>query len=215
MTNKELYTRCLELSGMIKKYRNQFIALLPEVHKRELYLEHGMHSIYEFAAKLGCLSNKTVDRVLKVNEKLESKPILKSMFQSGEVGWSKLEIASRIQADEKEIAKILPTISKQALVLMAQENFAGEKLQETKEMFSVKIDSSLLAQLRVLKLQLEKENKQPLSWEQTLGVIVSKLQKLGDKIVKFTSCLLALALHRDVLGLCRHRQSRTFGTCCL
>jgi hypothetical protein len=67
---------------MIKKYRNQFIALLPEVAARELYLEHGMHSIYEFAAKLGCLSNKTVDRVLKVSEKLDAKPILKSMFQS-------------------------------------------------------------------------------------------------------------------------------------
>lgn len=181
LNNKELYARCLELSGMIKKYRNQFIALLPEVNARKLYLEHGMYSIYEFAAKLACLSNTTVDRVLKVSHQLKNKPILKSMFERGEVGWSKLEVAVKLASPEKEIAKILPSISKEALVTLAKdskaENFASVKLQEIKEVFSVKIDSNLMGQLRVLKKNLEKESRHPLSWEQTLGLIVSKLQE--------------------------------------
>ena len=85
MTNKELYTRCLELSYKIREYRNQFIALLPEVAARELYLEHGMHSVYEFASKLAGLSHDTVRKVLKLNVDLGSSPVLKEKFLKGEI----------------------------------------------------------------------------------------------------------------------------------
>ena len=182
LNNKELYSRCLELSGMIKKYRNQFIALLPEVAARRLYLEHGMHSIYEFAAKLGCLSNKTVDRVLNISAKIEILPSIKEKFVAGEIGWAKLEVIAPVLTieNETEFANKLPTLSIDAARTLVREikteNFDVEKLQESKEVFSVKMDSDLLAQLRVLKNQLEKEIKQPLSWEQTLGIMVSKLQ---------------------------------------
>lgn len=122
-TDQELYKKCVELSFMIKKYRNQFIALLPEVNKRRLFEKHGMHSIYEFGFKLGGLSENTISRVLKLKERLRDKPVLNSMLESGTVGWSKIEVAERIvtSENEKEISEKLETLSLDSLQTMVKD----------------------------------------------------------------------------------------------
>lgn len=183
LSDKDLYSKCVNLSLTIHRYRNQFIALLPEVNRRHLFKKHGMHSIYEFAAKLGCLSNKTVDRILNVSAKIEKLPKIKEKFETGEIGWTKLEVVAPILGFDNEIefANKLPTLSINSARTLVKDikanNFDIENLRKSKEMFSVKIAPELMSQLRVLKLQLEKESKIPLSWEQALGIIVSKLQK--------------------------------------
>jgi hypothetical protein len=187
MTNKELFTRCLELSSKIKKYRNQFISLLPEVAVRELYLEHGMHSIYEFSAKLAGLSHDTVRKVLKLNSDLDSKPILKEKFISGEVGWSKLAVVAKIATpiNEKSLAQKVETMSHASLELMVKESFSAEsdgavafdRQEESLETFPVKLHTKTMNKLRVLKQQLEKESKHPLAWEDALNLMIKKLEK--------------------------------------
>jgi hypothetical protein len=182
MTNKELYERCLELSNIIKKNRNKFISLIPEVEKRKLYLEHGMHTIYEFAAKLGCLSHKTVNRILNISAKIDFLPAINRKFTNGEISWTKLEVIASIldEENQEEYALILPTLSVEATRTLVKDvkgqSFDVETLRESKEVFKVKMGSELMSQLKVLKFQLEKENKQPLSWEQALGIMVAKLQ---------------------------------------
>lgn len=191
MTNKELYTRCLELSSKIKKYRNQFISLLPEVAARELYLEHGMHSIYEFAAKLAGLSHDTVRKVLKLNSDLALNPILKEKFISGEVGWSKLAVVAKIATpiNEKSLAQKVETMSHASLELMVKESFslesdgavAFDRHEESLETFPVKLHTKTMNKLRVLKQQLEKESKHPLAWEDALNLMIQKLENSAAK----------------------------------
>jgi hypothetical protein len=205
-TNKELYARCLELSGMIKTYRNQFIALLPEVQRRRLFLEYGMHSVYEFAAKLAGLSHNTVRRVLKLESELADKPVLKKLFAQGAIGWSKIEVATKIvdNLGHEKVERILPSLSVSALRTLARDlkndvvglpsqndkmcfeltgELSGsfdEKVECTKsdflENFTVKLRPHTLAQLRVLKQQLEKQSGYPLTWEQAMSSMIAKLQ---------------------------------------
>ncbi len=192
MTNKELYTRCLELSYKIREYRNQFIALLPEVAARELYLEHGMHSVYEFASKLAGLSHDTVRKVLKLNVDLGSSPVLKEKFLKGEVGWSKLAVVAKIATplNEKSLAQKVETMSHASLELMVKESgghksggaVGFDRHEESLEVFPVKLHTKTMNKLRVLKHKLEKESKHPLAWEEALNLMIQKLENSVAKV---------------------------------
>ena len=80
MTDKELYKLCCEYGGKTLLWKRRFVALLPEVEKRRLYLKYDIHSIYEFAAKVGGVSNNTVSEVLRVHEKLKEMPLLRVLI---------------------------------------------------------------------------------------------------------------------------------------
>ena len=189
LTDHELYKKCVDCSFMIKKYRNEFIGLLPEVALRKLYLKHGMHSIYEFAAKLAGLSNGTVSKILNIKTKLQNKPILNAMFEGGEIGWSKLEVIAPIVTleNEKELAIKIQTMSQASLEVMVRDyrtqnmdsSVDGSYHDSTKaysnefEKFSAKLDPKLISQLRVLHHKLEKKAHKPLTWNETFKEILN------------------------------------------
>lgn len=192
MNDKELYNHCLELSLQIHYFRNKFIALLPEVNKRKLFLKHGMHSIYEFGAKLAGLSNETVKRVLKLSESLQDKPILRKMFKEARVGWSKLEVAAKIVTpeNEAEISSKLLTISKSALETLVKDTREVEApLKIILESFPVKLSRKTMNRLRVFKLNCEKRAKRPLSWGHCLNMMLDKCENLPKKKIATTSKL--------------------------
>jgi hypothetical protein len=153
-------------------------------------LKHGLHSIYEFGAKLAGLSNETVSRVLKLEENLVDKPILKGMFASGETGWSKLEVAVKIvtSQNEAEIAKKLVTMSKSALETLVKDikSLNTFRYEVVLESFPVKLNSKTMNRLKVLKLNFEKKQKRPLSWEQLLNMMLDQCEHLPKKKIRTT-----------------------------
>ena len=175
-SDKQLYDECVRLSNALKLYRNQFIALLPEVNKRQLYKSHGMHSIFEFGAKLAGLSHDTVRKVLKLKNDLACKPTLNSLFDSGEIGWSKLAVVSKISTPQNEqlLASKLHTMSKSALEVLVKDADPGVGKTE-REKFSVKIPPQILAKMRVAKLKLEKEADKIKRFEQFKQVNYEKI----------------------------------------
>ena len=123
MTDKELYEKCQTLGFLIKRFHKQFVSLLPEVERRQLYLKHDMYNIFEFASKLACLSHETVRRVLRLDTILQSFPILHGLFKSSTVSWSKLEIISHIATLENEqlLAEKVISMSQPALIVLVQD----------------------------------------------------------------------------------------------
>ena len=126
LNDKQLLQLCQEYGMNARKWSRKFAALLPEVSKRELYIRHGFYSIYEFAAKLGGLNQKTVDEVLRVYRRVEDKPLLRAEIENQ--GWGKVRTVAAIATTENEetLAGLVKTLPKKAL----EEYVRGVKGQE-------------------------------------------------------------------------------------
>ncbi|MFA5828925.1 MAG: hypothetical protein WC843_00300 [Candidatus Gracilibacteria bacterium] len=98
--NKELLRLCRECGSNIRKLQKQFAVYLIEVANRGMYREFGFHSIREFAAKLAGMGHETVDKILRIDKKLENMPLLRALMV--EQGWAKLELVANIATPETE-----------------------------------------------------------------------------------------------------------------
>jgi len=99
-SDKELFDYCKKVGFNARIWNRRFIAAIPEVAKRKLYKKHGYYSIFEFAAKMASINNETVNDVLRVNEKLEGMPKIKSLI--AEKGLNKVKIVANIVKPETE-----------------------------------------------------------------------------------------------------------------
>ena len=122
LSDKDLYALCKEYGQKARFWRRRFAGLLPEVERRGLYRRRGCGSIYEFAAKLAGMSKESVDKVLQISRKLENKPQLKELLESGAQSWSKLEkvaYVATVQTDG-EWAERLGTMSQASVEAFVQ-----------------------------------------------------------------------------------------------
>lgn len=102
LTDSQLYKKCQEYGLNAKRWLRKFAGLLPEVSKRRLYKRRECASIYQFAAKLAGMSERNVDKILSIYEKIKDKPNLRKLFISGEVSWVKLEMVAYVSTKETE-----------------------------------------------------------------------------------------------------------------
>ncbi|MBA4337198.1 hypothetical protein C0416_05530 [bacterium] len=126
MTDKELYERCVFVGKQARKWKNEFVALLPEVARRELHKKHGFATVVEFAAKIGGVGRGTVEKVFQVEKYVSDKPELKKLIPK--VGVNKVRIVATMatQENQVELAERVRTMSKGALELFAREQRAPE-----------------------------------------------------------------------------------------
>jgi hypothetical protein len=117
LSDKELYATCKKYGYLTLEARRKFAGTLPEVNRRKLHRKYNYASIYEFAAKLAGMSHASVDRILKLSEKIADKPALKRQLEKGEQGWAKIEKVAYISTSEtdKKWAEKVNTLSAKAL----------------------------------------------------------------------------------------------------
>lgn len=102
LPDEELYKRCRECGMNARVWSRKFAALLPEVAKRGLHRRKGFTSLGEFAAKMAGMSEYAVDRILHLHAKIKDKPLLLNLFESGSVGWSKIEAVAYVTTIETD-----------------------------------------------------------------------------------------------------------------
>ncbi len=208
LTDKELYKRCLEAGQNARKWLKVFAGLLPEVERRELYKKHGFHSIFEFAAKLAGLRRENVVEILRVYNKVEDKPALKKLFESGEQGWAKIkEVASVANKETDGLwAKRVKTLSKQSVRELAKSerekivaHHSGALLQEEVEIrvpvragagferksITIQLDPDIYAQLIDLKAKLEKKGKEPIDYNEVIKKILSSFNFEKENLIPY------------------------------
>lgn len=76
MTKKELLKLAKKYGSNALLWRRKFIGLLPEIHKTKAYLDDNCSSIFEFAKKVGGLSERQIRETLNLGEKLKNLPAL-------------------------------------------------------------------------------------------------------------------------------------------
>lgn len=198
MTNKELHKKAKYYGQQVRKYKNKFIGLLPEIYKRRIYKAEGFNSITEYASKLAGLSHDTVRKVLSLDEKLADKPVLKEQLTSGKVGWSKLNIIADLATPNTQHiwAKHTKNMSKSALEsfksklkhnndVMAMESDPGVApnsddkalYKEQFENFTVKLSPETITQLKILKHQ----SKNAGTWNEFMQEVINKINPSSKK----------------------------------
>lgn len=132
MTDKELYRLCKKYGAAALEARRKFAGLLPEVNKRRLYEKKGFHSIYEFGARLAGMSREQVDMVIRLERKLEDKPILHSALTEGRISPNKLiRIVSIATIQNQNILfETVRDLSKQAIDVFVKD-FKNENVDNT------------------------------------------------------------------------------------
>jgi hypothetical protein len=102
LTDPELYHLCKKYGVNTRHWLRKFAGLLPEVSRRGLHKKRGYGSLYEFAGKLAGMSETGVTRVLWIFDRIKDKPKLRNLFETGEVGWSKLEVIANIATKDTD-----------------------------------------------------------------------------------------------------------------
>jgi len=121
LSDKELYEYCRTAGLSARHWARRFVAALPEVARRHLYLKYKFRSIHEFASKMAGFSHKMVNETLRINEKFKDFPKMKELI--GEVGISKLKVVACIittQTEQFWAAKVVD-MSRPALEVLVRE----------------------------------------------------------------------------------------------
>lgn len=179
LTDSELYKLCQEYGGNAISWRRKFAGLLPEVERRELWRRRGFSGIYEFAFRVGGLSRESVDRILQISKKLDDKPALKEQLVSGSQSWTKIEKVAYIATPENEAswAKKVEAMPFRALEAYVKEirlksPDAGllDNIPVTPQYrtLSFTISNEIEEKLRLAKHDLEKKQKQILTFNEVL-----------------------------------------------
>lgn len=121
LSDDKLLKLCDKFGKRALLWRRKFIGLLPEVNRRRLFERRNCSSIFEFAAKLGGLSEGQVRRALNLSYDFRDKPGLRALLTNGSVGLSKLARVASIATPENEMelaekVKLLPQKTLETLV---------------------------------------------------------------------------------------------------
>lgn len=151
MNDEQLYRLCQKYGQQALFWRQKFVGLLPEVHRRELYRKNGCTSTFEFAAKLAGISYEHVQTVLRTEKRFRDFPSLHHLLISGEVSLNKLKKVAYIatKENEKHLAdqvRFLPQAAVEAMV-------RDQRRARLEKVFVGKIQLSAGVEKRLLELQ--------------------------------------------------------------
>ncbi len=146
LTNEKLYERCKYFGKLTLNYRNKFIGLLPEVHRRRLYEQKGFSSIFEFAKKLAGLSEEQVRIALNLEKKFSDKPILHDLFTTGKVSMNKLARIISVATVENEefLANQVQLLSKSAVETFVRDIKHVQKFESQDGLFKPETEAKSL-----------------------------------------------------------------------
>jgi hypothetical protein len=101
-SDEQLLRECVRCGEEARRWRSKFLGLLPEVYQRRLYEKHGCSSVFEFAYKVGGVSEEQVSRVLNLHRRFEKMPILRGLLISGVTSVNKIARVAAMATPENE-----------------------------------------------------------------------------------------------------------------
>ncbi len=156
LSDRELLERCVRFGKEALVWRNKFRALLPEVEKRKLYLKKGYPSIYVFGKILAGLSEEQVSESLNIALRLEGKPALRDLLESGEVSVNKIAKIMSIATveNERELAAKVQIMSTRTLEVFSRDvRNLHVKKPESNLLFAQELHLDEDVQSRLLELE--------------------------------------------------------------
>ena len=195
LSDKDLHGLAVRYGGNAKQWLKRFGGLLPEVFRRRIYKKHGCASIHQYANVFAGMNERTVDKILSLRKRLEGKPALLTLFESGQQGWAKLERVLSIASAENDLllaqkVETLPTTALLAYVKAKRRDTSASgqpgptseacqvfsKRPTPYSMKSFRISRETLRKLKILKQTLEKDRNEALSWNELFAAWLDKTE---------------------------------------
>lgn len=182
--NRELLKYSQLVGVRARKWKNHFVALLPEIARRGIYKKK-FSTIVEFAAKIGGVGRKTVEAVFQVEKHIKDMPALKEILP--EVGVNKVRVVATMATKEnaEKLAEKVKVMSKSALEIYAREAKNLESppgRNNNREYLGFCIDKEVVLEFRKFKQRLEKERKQKIDMNEVLKVLLEKVQEEPKRV---------------------------------
>lgn len=184
-TDPELYAYCQRWGSLSLEARRKFAGALPEVCRRGLHRRRGYASIHEFAARLAGMSENNVDKILSLARRLERLPHLKSKFEKGEVGWSKINLVvahAEPSTDHFWAEKV------QSLSQLALKNFVASLVVDNQlknkikwSQMSFPLSPVVERRFRQFKRDLERKKSKTLTFNEVIENLLGRVG--GEKVV--------------------------------
>lgn len=139
LTDLKLLELCSFWGSQARRARTKFMSLLPEVNRRNLYIKKGFNSIFEYAFKTAGLNDEQVRTALRLHNRIEDKPELKKLYESGEVSLNKIEKVSYIATAETESlwAKRVEGLSAKTLTTMVRDERSLDVQTSTQQIVEI------------------------------------------------------------------------------
>lgn len=156
MSDEKLYKLAQQYGENARMWRQKFVGLLPEMDRRKLWKKKNFGSIFEFAAKLGGMSNEQVRLVLNMDRDFENKPKLRDYLTSGNVSINKLARVRSVANEENEEfwaeqVKKLPKAALETLVRDEKNNREESLPGQTFQPEELGLSQEMLGELMELK----------------------------------------------------------------
>ena len=185
LSDKDLYLICKKWGAAALEARRKFAGFLPEVYARELaerekgrswFKKRGFSCIYEFAAKLAGMSRDQVDLVLRLEKRLEDKPVLREALVSGEVSANKLArvVSIATAENQRDLLEKAESLSKRALEVFVNDFKNKNGLWEIKNEQASLPGQTFESNLDLV-LELDKDVKNELIEMQKKGININQI----------------------------------------
>lgn len=175
---------CKEYGMNARIWMRKFAGLLPEVYRRKLYKRKGYGSIHEFAKKLAGMSEESVDKILRMSEKLKDKPLLLKQLETGAQSWNKIEKVVYIATSKTDRfwAEKVSQLSQSSLEMVVQDcRKSASKITLESEIqlqkwnqISFPMSPEVEIKMRQIKQDLEKEKGEVVTWNDVLQFLLSQ-----------------------------------------
>ena len=177
LTDEKLYELCKHFGERALHYRRKFIGLLPEVNRRKLYKQKGFGSIFEFAFKLGGLSQEQVKRAISLDQNFSDKPVLREVLITGKASINKLARIASIATPENQefLATQVELLPKKAIETLVRDLKYTEESRNKNVLFGKKIELEFVPGHKSENLRLSPEVVTKLSELQNKGLDINNL----------------------------------------
>lgn len=187
LTEKQLHQKFVQLGRQLHRVTYELLEILPEIYAKNIHIQQGYATIYEYAGRLTGLSRSVVQKVLRAEKHLEAKPALKKLV--GKVGIHKVDLVARIATpeNERQWAEKVEHMSKPALQELAKEvrakSLPGENFSTSEMKFGKcqaaeqKITIELDEEMQFLFLKLKNKHGKNMNNKAMLKILLKKIAK--------------------------------------
>ena len=160
-----LHKEFCRLAGERRKLTNELLALIPEIDRERVWEREGFQSVFHYAQVIAGLSAGVVEKRLRLEKRLENKPVLKEAIKTA--GVHKVALVSRVATveNQEKLAGFVTVASKRAV-----EEFVREK---PKEKMEIELDEEMM----VMFLKIKQKYGEKLSNKEVLRRLLKDLEE--------------------------------------
>ncbi len=134
-SDSQLLLTAIRYGEEARTWRNKFLGLLPEIHRRKLYEQKDFTSITHFAKVIAGVGEEQVRDVIRFEERLREMPALHNLLVQGKVSMHKIEKVLPVVEPENDIflADQVQLLSCKALSTLAKDiKYADVKITDVR-----------------------------------------------------------------------------------